>query len=510
MKRALKLFILFLFWVVTAAAQTGKTGFEAVTAAAVKQQLAYLASDDMMGRDTPSAELDTCARYIADWFKAQGLEPAGANTDYFHRFNLTRNTLGSPNSCTLQRDGAEQLFEIKDDFVPISFTANRKVSAPVVFAGYGITAPEYDYDDYATIDAKGKIVFIFTHEPQENDTTSLFHTTRLSEHSKEEIKVMNAIKHGAVGMIMVTDPNNHRFRKPPNPWPSLLRNAPEDAVPLSFEEKMDNKIVAIRIGKKMAEAVIAPSGRTLSELQSAIDADLSNHSSDIPGITLTIETTLNYERLPTQNVVGQLRGYDPDLSGDYVVIGAHYDHVGALNDTTVFNGADDNASGTVGVMTLAKAFSTVKTRRSLLFCTWAGEEKGLFGSRYYVNSDPVIPLEKTVAYFNMDMIGRMDSTEVRISGITSGDRFRDIIDRANAEIGLQIIERKSVSRSDHAPFHDRGIPVLGFDTDFHPDYHQTTDTIEKCSPEGIVRVCRLLYLITREVADRDAAPVFQE
>jgi len=503
--RILILFILFSF---TCVFSQSDSGIESISGQKIKQHLEFLTSDDMKGRDTPSPELDSCAQYIADQFKSYGCKPVKGNS-YFQYFNVTRNTLSEPNIFKLISGPDTVNYKIKNDFVPVYLTANRAVTGPVVFAGYGITAPEYDYDDYADINVKGKIVLIFTHEPQENDSTSIFDGIKKTEYSKILTKTLNAINHGAAGVILVTAPN-HPFRRPPNPWPSLLRHPVEDAVPLSVEEKQENKTVVMRISKKLAETIIEPMGKTLEQLQNSIDADLNPVSQLIPEISVSMQTTLKFNREQTKNVCGVLEGSDPELKQEYIVMGAHYDHLGVKNDTIIFNGADDNASGTIGVITLAKALSAEKPKRSLLFCTWAGEEKGLFGSRYYANSAPLIPLEKTVTYINLDMIGRNDSSRVECSGIHTSPCYDDIIKKSAVKTGLEVEERKDISRSDHVPFYTKKIPVLGLFTGFHKDYHQPTDTIEKCSVDGMEQICRFIYYITDELANKEKTPQFSE
>jgi len=486
-------------------------GLESLSAEEYNTHLYYLASDEMRGRDTPSPELDSCAQYIARYFSQSGLKTVNDQQSYFQNFNLLRNKLAEPNSLKIITETGEVPYEIKRDFVPIHFTANRQVKGSIVFAGYGITAPEYKYDDYENIDVTGKIVLVFTHEPQENDTTSIFDGKKMTDYSKLFEKTLNAKEHGAIGMLVVTDPN-HRFRRPPNSWPSLMKKAPKDAVPLTIEEKMENKIVNMRIGKQLADALFKGTGKTMSELHSLIDADLTPQSFEIPGKTIVMETTLSSERKPTQNVMGLLEGSDTELKEEIVVICAHYDHLGAPNDTTIYNGADDNASGTVGVMCLAKAFHACKERqkRSILFCAWAGEEKGLFGSRYYVNTSPIFPIEKTVTTINMDMIGRNDSSKVTISGFTSSDDLKEITINANEDIGLEIDDSKGIRGSDHVPFYQKKIPVLGFFTGFHPDYHKPTDTADKCFPDGAIQICKLVFKIAWNVADAENPPEYIE
>ena len=476
----------------------------------IKTHLEYLASDDMKGRDTPSPELDSSTAYIAREFKKYGLKPVGKNQTYFQYYNVLKAKLANPNAFKILAATGETEFEIKQDFVPIYLTANRQVEASVVFAGYGITAPEYNYDDYKNIDVNGKIVFIFTHEPQEKDNTSIFDGVKSTDHDKIINKAINAREHGAIGMIIVTDPK-HRFRRPPNTWPSLLRTPPKDGVPLSLEEKIENKIVVLRIGKNLAEALLKPSGKTMADLQTEIDANLKSQSFEIPDIKVNMETNLDYHQTPTQNVVGLLEGSDPQLKDEVIVIGAHYDHLGVRNDTIIYNGADDNASGTVGVMAVAEAFanSDKTPKRSILFCAWSGEEKGLFGSRYYVDSDPLFPLEKTVTNLNMDMISRNDSSRILIEDINSSAAFPTLVKEKSASIQLGYKAKiGGGGGSDHMSFKRKEIPVLAFFTGFHPDYHQSSDTIDKCNIEGMSQVCNLVYQIAWELAENENRPEF--
>jgi len=485
-------------------------GLKSITPEDMKKHVYFLASDEMKGRDTPSPELDSSAAYIAREFAKNGLKPIGDNGTYFQYYNLLKSKLSKPNSLKMISQTGETEFQIRDDFVPLHLTANRKVTGKVVFAGFGITAPEYNYDDYEGIDVTGKIVFVLIHEPQEKDTSSVFDGEKMTEHSKIVNKALNAREHGAVGMIVVTDPNNHRFRRPPNFWPSLMRSAPKDAIPLTLEEKMENKIVVMRIGKNLAEAIFENSDKTLSELQSLIDSNLIPQSFEIPNLSISMESNLDYGRTPTQNVIGLIEGTDPKLKNEVLVIGAHFDHLGARNDTTIFNGADDNASGTVGVMELAEAFSLneEKPKRSILFCAWSGEEKGLFGSRYYVESAPIFQLEETVMNINLDMIGRNDTNFVNVSGFTTCAEFQSLLENENKKIGLTIKKRKGISGSDHVPFYRKKIPILGFNTGTHADYHKISDTAEKCFFDGMSEICRLVYNVTWRLANDETRPVF--
>ncbi|UCE06512.1 MAG: M28 family peptidase, partial [bacterium] len=319
----------------------------------------------------------------------------------------------------------------------------------------------------------------------------------------------NAMDHGAVGLLLVSTPIR-RFRRPPNPWPSLMRSAPEDAVPLTLEEKAEKRIVCMRIGKKLADDLLMGTVYTYEEIHQKIDETLTAQSFEIPGKTVTMETVLDAEKFPTQNVVGFWQGTDPELNKEIIVIGAHYDHVGVSNDS-IYNGADDNASGTAGVMEIAEAFTQCNTRpkRSLLFMTFAGEEKGLFGSRYYTD-DPVFPINNIVAMINLDMISRNDTNEVAIIGSATSSDLKAINEQANETIGMELAydQENYFLNSDHYPFYKKDIPVLLYNTKMTPDLHKPSDDPEKIIPEKMARIGRLVFSAAWLVANRTERPNF--
>jgi len=487
-------------------------GLAAISPDTMYAHVSYLASDDMKGRNTPSPELDTCAHFIANYFKYCGLNPLVKTNGYFQQVPLLKTKLAEKQKLSLIINGTETAFELKKDFIPVHLSANREVNAPVVFVGYGITAPEYDYDDYENIDVKGKIVLVFTSEPQEKDTSSVFNGAKRTDHSKLNNKVMNAIDHGAVGFIYVSNPSR-RFRRPPNAWPSLMRNAPNDGIPLTLGEKEENKIVVVRIGKKLADAIFSVSQITMKDVHTKIDADLKPRSFELKNVSATLKTSLDSDKFSTQNVVGLLEGSDPELKDEVVVIGGHYDHIGARNDTTIYNGANDNASGTAGVMALAKAFSksNQKPKRSILFMAYTGEEKGLFGSRYYVGSDPLFPLEKTAVMLNLDMIGRHDSSAVDIFGTLESPELKEVFLEVNELFNLTHhfgdLKKKQGS-SDHASYMKKQIPFLFFNTNDRKDLHKPTDTIEKINSENMALITKVIFGCAWQVANMDGRPKF--
>ncbi len=476
----------------------------------------FLASDSLMGRRTPSAGLEAAGEYIAREFQSYGLLPV--NGKYFQEFNLSRVKLGEVNVLKVSTGERGKAYRIKRDFMPFEFTASKSVEGLVVFAGYGITAPEFEYDDYAHIDVRGKIVLVLRHEPQEGDSTSIFLGTKPTEHSKVRVKVDNAIDHGAVGMLLVNDPLNHRSLVPRGfPWPSLYKNIPEDALPLTLAMPEENKIPALHVGPAVIKQLLG-SVDSLKSLERWIDSTLQPRSLVLTEHTVLMRTSTSATHVPTRNVVGIIRGVDPSVGDEVVIIGAHYDHVGAMQDHKegedyIFNGADDNASGATGVLQVAKAFGmgNPPPRRSILCIAFAGEELGLLGSRAYIQ-EPIVPLEKTVAMLNLDMVGRNAPDTVSVGGIMRSPDLKAITERANDNIGLTIrydIE-KEISRSDQASFLRMKIPVLFYHTGEHADYHRVTDHADKIDTIKLSKISRLVFLTAWEIAMSSARPAYQE
>lgn len=478
---------------------------KSITPQELYDHVATLADDAFKGRDTPSPELDSAAAYIANAFDAAGL--TAPNGSYYQTFNTLRARLGANNSLKLTMGGVESPYALKTDFVPLSETSNNKIiNAPVIFAGYGITAPEYNYDDYAEIDATGKVVLIFTGEPQAKDSASVFSGAKATDYSKLRVKIENALQHGAVGLLLTGNPHR-RFRRPPNYWPSLMRHAPEGGVPLKMETTSASHMVAVRIGAKLGAALMQGSETTLLKLFDAIDADCQPQSFAIPTASITMETQLDADRHPTHNVWAFLEGSDPVLKEELVVIGGHYDHVGVRNGQ-VYNGADDNASGTSGVIEIAEAFAMLdeKPKRSMLFMTFSGEEKGLFGSYWYTDH-PLFPMEKTAAMFCMDMISRNDTNAVVVVGDQCSETLTATCESANETISMDMTKTsKWFFQSDHYPFYKKDVPVLFFNCGDTEDLHQPTDDVEKIIPEKMARIARLVFLTALKTANAKQRP----
>lgn len=479
-----------------------------ITPELVKQMVFTLASDSMKGRNTPSPELDSAAHYIAGIFQSAGLRPV--NGSYFEKVRLAIISLGDENYLKITRDSSERSYTIKSEFTPFEMTGNKEVIAPVVFAGYGITAPEYGYDDYGGIDVKGKVVIVLRHEPGEEDTSSVFDGKNATRYSNVGDKVKIAVDHGAVGVLVATDPLNHRLISPRGfPWPSLSRTLPKDALPITLMAEEKDKVPVLHVGPEVIARLLG-SVDDLKSIQARIDSTMKPSSFEIPGAVVSMKTTTVIRDMSSQNVVGYLEGKDPILKNEFLIIGAHYDHVGYQKEHEpgkdyVFNGADDNASGTSAVLAIAQAFARQheKPRRSVLFITFAGEEKGLYGSRSYTDQ-PLFPLDRTVAMLNLDMVGRNSVDSVFIIGESKSPDIAQINREENKEIGFVLVtEDKVLGGSDHQSFYKKKVPFLFYFSGFHPDYHQLSDNPEFINTAKLAKVARLAFRTAWRIANDD-------
>lgn len=490
--------------------QKGKLskGLNIITPELLQGHVNFLASDALLGRNTPSPGLDTAAAYIVRHFRAFGVQPVG-NT-FFQPVPLVNIALGEDNSVTITQNGDSKALAIKTQFVPYDITGSGECEGELVFAGFGITAPEYNYDDYQGIDVKGKVVCVMRHEPGENDSTSVFNGKAFTRYAWLDYKMENAINHGAVGMLVLTDPANHEMISPRGfPWPSLSRILPKDALPLVMQNPAEKKIPVVHVGRDIMERMFG-SVDSMKNVQKRIDQENKPHSVDFAGITIHLKTTVTEIPVRSQNVIGIVPGTDPVLKNEYVVVGAHYDHVGFKRDHKegedyINNGADDNASGTSGMLAVAQAFSKMpKPKRTVIFIAFSAEEKGLYGSKAYVNN-PLFPLDKTVAMLNLDMIGRNNIDSLFLEGANHSPDLTEIVKQENEKVGfkLQTDEETYVGRSDHASFYNKNVPFVFFFTGEHPDYHTPRDNPDTVNPKKIARVSQLIFRTAWYLANDD-------
>jgi hypothetical protein len=451
----------------------------------------FLASPELKGRATGSPELEKAAAFIAGKFREFGLKPVVGNA-YLQAFPVTTDaTLGKQNHFDFRDNGRVTTLRCPDDFVPFNYSSTAKLSSAVVFAGYGITAPEYHYDDYAGLDVKGKFVLVMRHEPQENDEHSVFAGKMFTQHAQFVNKAANAKMHGAAGLILIDD----RAAHPNEPWE--MQKFGSTAGPL------DAGIAILQVKEERIDAWFQEAGKSLPAVEAAIDKDLTPQSFAFTD-ALRVDVGVDIQRVvkTVHNVVA----YVPGETGEYVIIGAHYDHLGMGGQysltpsvAAIHPGADDNASGTAGVIELARWYSKQpKQKRGILFLSFAGEEMGLLGSAYYV-AHPELPLAKAVAMINMDMIGRIRDGKVYIGGVATGTGLRPMLEQVTPKYHLKVdySEGPESGSSDHTSFTSGQVPVLFFFSGLHSDYHKPSDTWDKIDAPDAA----LLLTLVAEVAD---------
>ncbi len=463
----------------------------------------FLASERLRGRATGSAELDRAARYIARHFRSAGLEPV-AGGDYFQKFDVTTDArLGPGNRFSWTLDGVREKLTLDRDFIPLNFSTAGRFSGGVVFAGYGITAREYEYDDYTGVDARGKFVIVLRHEPQEFDQRSIFAGQIYTEHAQLFSKALNARLHGAKGLLYVNDIASHGGGS--GELEKFIGTAgPGDA-----------GIPFVHVSAGVVDRWLDAVGKKLSDVQSAIDRDLRPRSFALPG---SLEVSVNVDVERRLRKVRNVAGYLPGRTAEHVIIGAHYDHIGLGEQFsmapamagTPHPGADDNASGTAGLLELARWFSARSPlERGILFLGFAGEELGLLGSSHYAHH-PLLPVEKAVAMVNMDMIGRVRERRVYVGGVATGSTFRAVLEAhaQRADLDVDLTDTTGYGSSDHTSFTTREVPVLFFFSGLHGDYHRPSDTWDKIDAPGTTVLLQFIADVVTELASGNSRPRF--
>jgi hypothetical protein len=518
------------------AAQTGTrtrmaTGLDAIQASDLRANLTFLSSDALEGRLSLTRGSEVAIQWIASEFTKAGLKPIADGT-YLQPVPLIEyRTDREATSLTIEQGGARKTLHFPDAFG--NFPHDLTISGPVIFAGYGITAAELQYDDYAGLDARGAIVLVFDHEPQENDPKSIFNGTGNTRYATSRVKLLTAQKRGAIAVLVVAEPN----RKHPSNQERAARipRSQQTGTGIASQaiEGDEVGIPLFTVSDQVAVDLLAPSGKKPGDLQASIDRDLRPVSMAIPGTLAEVHVaTGQTRRAASANVAGLIEGSDPNLKAETIVFSGHFDHNGPGANGTYFHGADDNGSGTVGVVELAHAFARnpIKPKRSLLFVVFAAEERGLLGSYYYVQH-PLRQLETTRAVINFDMIGRNEtpsdqtnglidiaadtSNELNLVGAKYSPDYRATVERANRDIGLKLNYKwddepalNVFFRSDQFPFVLRDIPAFWFFTGFHPDYHQVTDTVDRINFAKMEKIVRLAYLTGWSFADEPTPPRF--
>jgi hypothetical protein len=463
----------------------------------------YLASPEMRGRATGSPELEKAAAFIRDQFHSLNLQPL-SGTSYYQDFEVTTSAkLGAHNQISFWSGHDRRPLRFEQDFVPLNLSSAGAATGELVFAGFGITAPEYNYDDYAGLDVKDKIVLVLRHEPQEFDEKSVFDGKVYTAHAQIFSKAANAKMHGAKAVLLVNDVAAH-----PGDIDELEKFG-------ATAGPANAGIEFVQVKADVADKWLALGGKNLASLESAIDKDLHPQSFTLPG---TLRLDLNIDIKREVKTVHNVGAYWPGDTAEYVIVGAHYDHLGLGEQYslapsqigTVHPGADDNASGTAGVLELAHWFAGQPHHaRGVLFLTFAGEELGLLGSNFYANH-PVLPLANAVAMINMDMIGRIRDRKVYVGGVGTGSGFAALLKKVapHYDFDADITERGGYGSSDHTSFTAKQVPVLFFFSGLHADYHKPGDTWDKIDAPDAVRLLDMIRDVMDHLTDGSPRPQF--
>lgn len=459
-----------------------------------------LTMPSMEGRGDGTKGLSRAARLIENRYKSLGLQPAGKN-GYFQPFSvITGAKLKGKNHFIVQSGSAKNTLKLNQDFVPFSFSASGAVSAPLVFAGYGASAEEFAYDDYAGTDVKDKIVVILRYEPAGFAAKTGDHG--LTIHSQLITKAINARNHGAKAVVLLN---------------GKLGDGEEDLLTRfgSVSGPENIGICIVHVKNAVAEEWFKAAGKLLGSIQNQINESTKPNSFAFPE---TLHASLSVEVENTRATINNVLAYLPGKTEEYVILGAHYDHLGRGNFDSlapsqigqIHPGADDNASGTAGVLELARLLAPLKgqLQRGILFVNFAGEELGLLGSAEWVK-EPTRRLEKAVAMINMDMIGRIKDEKLYIGGVGTGSTFEFILKQAESNTTFKYENSAGgYSSSDHTSFVTKHIPVLFFFSGLHSDYHKPSDTWEKINSDAAARLLDVVSNVGLQLANAAEKPAF--
>ncbi len=460
-----------------------------------------LASPEMEGRGPGTKGIVRAEHLIEKRYKELHLDPAGVK-GYAQPFTvITGARLKSDNQCTVRNGDSKSDLKIERDFVPFSFSSSAQVEDPVVFAGYGASAEEFHYDDYAGLDVKDKIVVVLRYEPSGFAEKSGNHG--LTQHSQLITKAINARNHGAKAVVVLNGKLGDGEEELLTRFGSV--SGPENV-----------GIVMVQVKNAVADSWFKSAGKSLKDAQDQINSSSKPNSFAFPE---TLRLSLNVDIETTRATVNNVLAWLPGQTDEYVIIGAHYDHLGRGNFDSlapsqvgqIHPGADDNASGTAGVLELARLLAPQRgqLKRSILFMNFSGEELGLLGSAEWVK-DPTRPLAKAVAMINMDMIGRIKDDKVYIGGIGTGSTFKGILEQAQKDTPFKIeYSAGGYASSDHTSFVAKKIPVLFFFSGLHSDYHKPSDTWDKINPTSAARLLDMVGSVLVQLASAPDAPAFQ-
>ncbi len=543
--------------------------------ARLKEVVGILSADDMGGRGVGTEGLDKAADYLAGEFKKLGLKTELFDGTPFQKFELTVSTELGPkdqNVLVLEgppaKDGTQPqkiTLKLGEDFNPLAAGGTGKFSSDLVFVGYGITAKGIPYDDYEETKVEGKVVIVIRKEPQQQDPKSKFDGDKPSRHAIFMQKISNASEHGAAAVIFVNDglelkTSSEQSQKIKDEAEAKLaeerkkfadikeptddQKKAHEAAAKKLEERIAELNKELEVGgdrvlpfngagdesqqrkmpvlfakRSVIEGVVKQAlGKSLAEIETGIDADLKPQSAALTGWKAVGESNVKQVKAEVKNVIAVLEGEGPHAD-ETIVIGAHYDHLGMGGNGSlapwtkeIHNGADDNASGTATLMEVAHQLATSgkKPQRRIVFMAFTGEERGLLGSAHYTKQ-PRFPLDKTIAMFNLDMVGRLSDDKLIVYGTGTAKEFDPLVEAQAKEFGFKLTKHAGgFGPSDHSSFYAKKIPVLHLFTGTHSDYHRPSDDSPKLNIEGMQRIAALLVNIVHATDASDSRPAYAE
>jgi len=468
----------------------------------LRQHESYLASDKLEGRKPGSQGNVEAARYIEQEFKNIGLAPFGDDKSFFQNFEVvTKLQLGAKNALVLQQNKKKTPYTVDNDFRPIGFSSDTTVTAGLVFAGFGISAADLQYDDYDAINVTGKIAVVLRGSPEDATPHSQF-----GKFSALRYKAMNARQKGAAGLIVVSP-------------------ASEDSADQLINLKYDNSfstsgIATIQVKRSIVNAWLKANKTSVDSLYAQIQRNKKPNSFELKKQSAIVSTEIIKVKNPTQNVVGILHVPNA-IPNEHLIIGAHFDHLGYGGDGSgslepskneIHNGADDNASGTSAMIEIARRLQGMKNilKRDIVFVGFSGEEMGLLGSAYYTKN-PSLPLEQAVTMINLDMVGRLKDQKLTIQGTGTSSNWETLLNSSNTDSVFSLaLVKDGFGPSDHASFYSKNVPVLFFFTGVHEDYHKPSDDFDKLNYNGMEQIVRYAASIAHSIDTASARPDFQK
>lgn len=475
----------------------GKIKSPEVTVDELKKHVSYLASDELRGRKTGTAGDSLAAEYIRRELKELGLVPMFDQG--FQKYRVTDKIISGPANSLLLNG---ELLKLDVDFNPFAFSENASFDSEIVFAGYGfdINEDSLKWNDYSGIDVKGKVVLILRGDPEIEKNLSPF-----MKYSKDRNKVLQAKDMGAAAVLLVSG----KVFDPEDKFEPLAKGDQTVGLP------------AFRISRKIANTILEPKKLNIEDLEKKLNEKRSPDSFSV-GLRISGHSDVIQTTIPTRNVVMVLPGTDKVLKNQYVVLGAHFDHLGMggigsgsrSGDTiAVHYGADDNASGVGMIIELAEKLAADPNshKRSIVVAAFSGEEMGLLGSKKYVEN-PGIDLTAVNAMVNMDMVGRLNENSLlQIGGVGTAEPFRKMLTTQNDTTILKLtLSQEGSGPSDHSSFYGKNVPVLFVSSGAHLDYHTPADSWKKINYEGMIKIADLMYPIIADLANMDSKLVFKE